>query len=200
VAEQSKSKSMSMSMIKTGAKLSNYWRYPEFVLDEWLIVANLRESFFDDQDGKGQDELSWLAAERHKAVVTAEAFRLGILGVNDQREHGDFRSNGSLYGVPKQSTTEFLPAVGLVHCEASQPGNGNGWVARQSLRELGRQFSQRNAGRGECVVPGNLACCCFDRNVARRRATANILGYLFVKIPVQGFDATKETRPIADGS
>jgi len=61
----------------------------------------------DDELRERQNELSWLAAEGHKAVVAIEGFRLVILGVHHEGKHRDFRSRASLQAIPQKHTAKL---------------------------------------------------------------------------------------------
>ncbi len=66
-------------------------RYSRWSVRALLLGNDVRER---------QNELPRLVAQRHEAVVTEEGLRLLVLGVNHERKNGDFRSQGSLDGIP----------------------------------------------------------------------------------------------------
>src|SRR5271157_1951900 len=143
-----------------------------------------RGSSLEDDVGERQDKLSRLAAERHKAVVRVEGFRLVVLSIDHQGENGDLRSQGSLYSIPQQGAAELAPAIRLVHRQPTQSCYRNGWVTRQLLGKLCWHIGQRNTGRRKRVVAGDLRSRRFERDLACRRATANVLSCLLLEIPV----------------
>jgi hypothetical protein len=125
------------------------------------------------------------AAEGDKAMMPVEVLRLLVLGIDDECVDRNFRPSGTVNRIPQHGSAEFETVVAESDGQPSQTRDGNGWIARQPLRERRGQLGEENTACRQCVVPGNSAGGDFASHKAGRRATAHILTNLVEKIPVE---------------
>jgi hypothetical protein len=81
-------------------------------------------------------------------MVQIEAFRLIILGINDQRVNGDFGPPRALYCIPQQGASEFTAMIGARDGKAPQARDGYCRIAWQTFGKSDWHLREEYAARG----------------------------------------------------
>src|SRR5450756_2172778 len=129
-------------------------------------------------------------------MVQIETLRLFILGIDDQRVHGDFGPAGTLHGIPQQGTPEFTAMIGESDGKASQARDGYRRVAWQAFGESDWHLREENPARGQCIEPGNPICRNLPGHEARGGAAAHILASLLPEIAIERVHPAPKLRTI----
>lgn len=122
-----------------------------------------------------------------------------VFGIDDKCEYRRLGARGTFNGIQNECRAETLARAARGH---SQAANKSGWqqrVSRQPLHFIGLKISNWQAGRGECVVAGDLARG-IDRHEAVAQPAADVLRNLFPKIPIERFDPASKATPIVAAS
>ena len=129
-------------------------------------------------------------------MVQIEILRLFILGIDDQRVHGDFGPAGALYGIPQQGAPEFVALIGKRDGQATQARDGYRGIAWQAFGESDRHLREQNSAGGQCIEPGNPICRHLAGHETRGGAAAHILASLLPEITIKRVRPAPELRTI----
>jgi hypothetical protein len=132
-------------------------------------------------------------------MMPIEALRLLVLGIHDKRVDGNLRPIGAVYRIPQKGASEVAAMIGESDRQASEPCDGNGRIAGQTLGKGGGHLREEDAARGQCVVSGNSACRDLTSHKTGCGAAANILASLMPKIPVERINPAGKLCAIVAG-
>ena len=119
-------------------------------------------------------------------MVHIKGLSLFSLGINDKRVHRDFRPTGALYGIPKQSTSEFTAMKGESDGKAPQARDGYRRIARQAFGKLDWHLPKEHAARSQCIEAGNPIRGNLAGHEAGGGAAAHIRAGLLTEIAAPG--------------
>ena len=129
-------------------------------------------------------------------MVHIKGLSLLILGINDKRVHRDFRPPGTLYGIPKQSTSEFTAMIGESDGKAPRARDGYRRIARQAFGKPDWHLPKEHAGRSQRIEAGNPICGNLAGHEAGGGAAAHILAGLLTEIAVKRIHPACKLRTI----
>jgi hypothetical protein len=131
--------------------------------------------------------------------MTVERDRGRILGVDDHRVRGEFRTDRTRQSVHQQRCAEPFSLMRMTDRESSQTYGGDKRIARQTTSQSGIQFVEWYAAGTDGVVACHLSRRAFECDKASRQSSADVLCDTSVEITVERLDAADEPRPLVRG-
>ena len=129
-------------------------------------------------------------------MVQIETLRLFVLGIDDQRVHGDFGPAGTHYGIPQQGTPEFAAMIGESDGKAPQARDGYCRIARQAFGKSHWHLRQEHPTCSQCIESGNPIRRDLAGHEASRDSAARILAGPLPEIAIQRIHAAPKRRTI----
>ena len=127
-------------------------------------------------------------------MVHIEGLRLVILGINDNRVHGDFGPTGTLYGIPQQGSPKFTAMVGESDGKAPQARDRYCRIAWQAFGKSDWHLRKEHAACSQCKEAGNPICRDLAGHEACGGAAAHILAGLLPEVAIQRIHTARKLR------
>jgi hypothetical protein len=147
------------------------------------VSVLLKEDFLGGRQWK--EQCSGLTGQYPKSKALVKSDGLIVLGIHQKRESGGVRLQGSAGGIGQERGTQASPLKSLVHGQPPYANGGHCRIARQTPGLVRGQISEGDAGGGDRVISGNVACGGFDGYEAISDPTADVLIDLSLKITIK---------------